>query len=312
MAILSSIEIFTATVEAGSFAAAARRLGVTPSAVSRRVALLEREVRVALLARTTRTLRLTDDGRAFHERCVRILTELQEARDALARANKKPAGLLRVDAPVAFARGVLGPALPRFLERYPEIRLDLTLRDQHVDPVAEGVDLLVRIGKLGDSSLIARKLGASRIVHCASPRYLARHGKLTRPEDLAKHRCLGYLRDGLPAQFSFTREDKVYNQDIAGPFNANDADLLYQLAVAGHGVAAMFDFIVRDAITRGELVEVLPDHPSIAWPVHALYPKNRHLLPKVSVFIDFLATLCRDRAAQLRRPATRVKSRTRA
>ncbi|AKV04270.1 Transcriptional regulator, LysR family [Labilithrix luteola] len=293
---LEGIEFLTAAVAAGSFAAAARRLGVTPSAVSRRVAQLERDLGVPLLARTTRSLRLTNDGQAFHERCVRILEELREARDTIARATKKPAGLLRVDAPVALGRAVLAPKLKRFLDRYPEIRLDLTLRDHFVDPVAEGLDVLVRIGSLGESNLIARKLGASRILHVATPSYLKRNGTPKNLKDLARHDCLGYLRDGRPAAFKFVAGDSTLATEIEGSFNANDAEVLKQLVIGGQGIAALFDFLVRDELASGQLVEVLDQHPGTMWPIHALYPRNRHLLPKVGVFLDFLTTLCGRRA----------------
>jgi DNA-binding transcriptional LysR family regulator len=293
MGTFDGIELLTLVVEAGSFAAAARKRGVTPSAVSRRIATLERDLGVPLLARTTRSLRLTQDGQAFHERCVRILEELNEARDAMARARKRPAGLLRVEAPLALGREVIAPRLPPFLERYPEIRLDLTLRDQLVDPIAEGLDLVVRIGTLADSTLIARRLGSSRLVFCASPAYLRRHGTPRTPADLARHQCLGYLTEGRPRPFEFVSQAGVQLVQIAGPCHANDADVLRQLAVAGRGVVALFDFLVAEDLARGALVTLLADHPSSSWPIHALYPKNRHLVPKVGVFLDFLAGLHR-------------------
>jgi DNA-binding transcriptional LysR family regulator len=311
MSAFDGIEFFTVTVSAGSFAAAARKLRVTPSAVSRRVAALEGELGVQLLARTTRTLRLTEDGLAFHERCVRILEELHEARDAIARARLKPSGLLRVDAPIALGRTVLAPRLPAFLERYPEIQLDLTLRDQLVDPVAEGLDVLVRIGPLRDSPLIARKLGESRGVLCASPSYLRKHGKPKQLSDLAHHQCLGYLREGRPSPFDFAGQGgAITTVAVAGRFNANDADLLLQLALAGRGVAWLFDFIVESHVARGELLPLLPEHTTPVWPVHALYPQNRHLLPKVRAFVDFLAGTCglsggKEVRERPRRPARR-------
>jgi DNA-binding transcriptional LysR family regulator len=260
--------------------------------VSRRVATLESELGVQLLARTTRTLRLTEDGLAFHERCMHILEELHEARDAIARVRKKPSGLLRVDAPIALGRNVLTPKLPAFLERYPEIRLDLTLRDQFVDPTVEGLDVLVRIGALRDSTLISRRLGESRLVACASPAYLRKHGVPKQPSDLARHQCLGYLREGRPDAFGFVADDATTLVAIAGQCNANDADVLLQLAVAGRGIILLFDFLVAEHLASGALVTVLDDYPSLVWPVHALYRKNRHLLPKVRVFLDFLTTLC--------------------
>ncbi|WP_394833253.1 LysR family transcriptional regulator [Pendulispora rubella] len=295
MGTLAGIEFFTATVEAGSFASAARRLGVTASAVSRRVAQLERELGVPLLSRTTRSLSLTHDGRAFHERCVRILGELREAHDAMARASQKPSGLLRVEIPVALGHAVITPKMPLFLAKYPAVRLELTLRDSFVDPVAEGIDILVRIGPPGESALIARRLGASQIVPCAAPAYLARRGTPKAPSDLAEHDCLGYLRDGRPDPWRFVAADgTTMAVDIKGPYHANDAAAGYQAALAGRGLVALFDFVVKDAFARGELVRVLENYPMPTRPIHALYPKNRHLLPKVRVFLDFLVELFRD------------------
>lgn len=297
MSTFDGIEFLTVAVETGSFAAAARRLGVTPSAVSRRVATLESELGVQLLARTTRSLRLTEDGLAFHERCTRILEELQEARDAIARVREKPAGLLRVDAPIALGRSVLTPKLPGFLERYPEVRLDLTLRDQLVDPIAEGLDVLVRIGLPRDSTLISRRLGESQLLTCASPAYLRKHGVPKHPRDLARHQCLGYLREGRPAPFGFVSGETTLFVDVAGQCNANDTDVLLHLAIAGRGIVSMFDFLVAPHLESGALVTVLGEHPSLTWPIHALYPKNRHLLPKVRVFLDFMTTFCRRGAS---------------
>ncbi|MDB5219332.1 MAG: Transcriptional regulator, LysR family [Myxococcaceae bacterium] len=306
MGTFDGIEYLTATVETGSFAAAARRLGVTPSAVSRRVATLEGELGVQLLARTTRSLRLTEDGIAFHARCLRILEELHEAQDAIARVRKKPSGLLRVDAPIALGRSVLTPKLPAFLERYPEIRLDLTLRDQLVDPTAEGLDVLVRIGALRDSTLIGRRLGESQLLTCASPAYLRKHGVPKHPRDLARHHCLGYLREGRPDAFAFVTDETTTSVPIAGPCNANDADVLLQLAVAGRGIILLFDFMMAAHLASGALVTVLDDYPSLSWPIHALYPKNRHLLPKVRVFLEFLATRVVARRSSLTAPSVQA------
>jgi len=289
MGALEDIELLVAAVDGGSFAAAARRLGVTPSAVSRRIARLEAELGAPLLARTTRSLRPTNDGRAFYERCVRVLEELSEARDAIARTRRAPSGVLRVDAPLALGRKVVAPALPAFLARYPAVRVDLTLRDQRVDPVAEGLDVLVRIGELGDSSLFARRLGSSRFVHVASPAYLRRRGRPRTPADIARHMCVGHLSEGRPMGFRFPRDEGVTTVEIAGNAHANDADVIRELALAGHGIAALFDFIVAEDLARGALVEVLADSPSVWWPIHALYVRNRHLVPKVAVFLDHLA-----------------------
>jgi len=294
MSTLAGIDFFATTVECGSFASAARHLGVTASAVSRRVAQLESELGVSLLARTTRTLRLTDDGRAFHERCVRILEELRDAREAIVRASKKPSGRLRVEAPLSLGRIVLAPKIPEFLARHPEIKLELMVRDRFIDPVAEGIDVIVRIGALGESSLIARRLGEARVLMCASPAYLKKRGTPKTLSDLARHNCLAYLReDGhpYPWRFASAQDEGTRVVDIAGHYHANDAEILHIGAVAGKGIVALFDFSVARSMRRGELVRVLEDHPLQSRPIHALYPKNRHLLPKVRVFLDFLVTL---------------------
>jgi DNA-binding transcriptional LysR family regulator len=288
MSQLEGIEYFVRTVEAGSFAAAARRFGVTPSAVSRQVARLEDDLGVPLLARTTRSLSLTHDGQAFHARCLRVLEELGEARDALARVRKKPAGVLRVDAPVALGRAVFAPRLPEFLERYPDIDVELTLRDQLIDPVVEGSDVLVRIGPPRDSSLIARHLGHSRLVLCGAPSYLRKRGIPNRPADLARHECLSYLRPDGRQCWRFRSGEQLLEIVPLGHLQVNDAGVLATHAVAGRGLVMMFDFLVADAIARGELVAVLEPYAPPPWPIHALYPKNRHLVPKVGAFLDFL------------------------
>ncbi len=288
---LEGIELFALTVEAGSFASAARRLGVTPSAVSRKVAQLERELGVPLLARTTRSLSLTHDGQSFHARCVRILEELGEARDALARVRKKPSGVIRVDAPLALGRKVLAPRLPEFLARYPEIKVELTLRDQFIDPFVEGSDVLLRIGARGESTLIARRLGESQLVVCGSPAYLRRHGTPKTPQDLGRHECLGYLREGRPTSWRLVATGETVDVDVTGRCHANDADVLLTSALAGQGLAMLFDFLAAEGLERGALVRVLSPFASAPWPIHALYPKNRHLVPKVGVFLDFLEEL---------------------
>jgi DNA-binding transcriptional LysR family regulator len=289
MSQLEGIEYFVRTVEAGSFAAAARRLGVTPSAVSRQVAHLEEELGVPLLARTTRSLSLTHDGQAFHARCLRVIEELTEARDALARVRKKPAGVLRVDAPSALGRRVLAARLPEFLERYPDIDVELMLRDQLVDPFVEGSDVLLRIGALRDSALIARRLGESRLVMCGAPSYLKKRGVPKKPADLARHECLSYLRADGRQPWRLRSNDQPLEVFPVGSLQVNDAETLVTHALAGRGLVVVFDFLVAEALRTGQLVAVLARYAPPAWPIHALYPKNRHLVPKVGVFLDFLA-----------------------
>jgi DNA-binding transcriptional LysR family regulator len=295
---LEDIVHLRATVDAGSFAAAARKLGVTPSAVSRRVARLEDELGVRLLARTTRALRLTDDGRAFTDRCARILDELDEAKRSLARSRERPTGTLRVDCGVVVARSLLTPHLPAFLARHPSLSLELTVRDQRVDLVTEGVDVAVRIGVLEPMSLIAKKLGEAEIVVVGSPAYLKRRGRPGHPRDLAKHDVLGFLRDGHPAAWSYLDEGGTRAIAVTGPFHSNDVDALRAVAIAGRGLVYAFDFLVEDDLRAGRLVRVLEDAAPVRWPLHALYSPNRHLLPKVRVFLDFLERVVAKRPAR--------------
>lgn len=295
MGFYEGIELFALTVETGSFASAARRVGMTPSAVSRRIALLESEVGLPLLARTTRALSLTHDGRAFHERCVRILEEVGEAKRLALRAKQSPSGTVRVDAPIALGRSAIAPRIPELLRKYPELAVDLTVRDQFVDPFVEGVDVLVRIGSIGDGALIARRLGQSRLVTCAAPKYLARRGAPRTLDDLARHDCIGYLREGRPATWLFPEDDGVRSIDPVGRYHSNDAFSIVCAGIAGQGIISVFDFLVEDAIRSGTLVPVLPDVRTPVWPIHALYPKNRHLVPKVRVFLDFVTRILAPR-----------------
>jgi len=185
------------------------------------------------------------------------------------------------------------------------------LRDQAVDPVAEGIDVLVRIGKVGDSAtLISRKLGVSQLIHCAAPSYVRRHGVPTHPRELSAHACVGYLREGRPSPFEFVGAEGTYAVDIQGTCHANDADVLLQLAQAGSGIVALFDFLARDALRTGSLVQVLSAHLSTAWPIHAHYPQSRHLLAKVRVFLDFLVTLFRAPGTKRAEASTRPRAPT--
>ncbi|MCW5731549.1 MAG: LysR family transcriptional regulator, partial [Alphaproteobacteria bacterium] len=189
---LMAMAVFARIVEAGSFTAAARRLGMSKSAVSKQVSRLEEALGTRLLNRTTRRLSLSQAGLAFHEHCARILAEAQAAEEAVQSLQAEPRGLLRVNAPMSFGILHLAPAIPDFLARYPGLRVDMDLADRYVDLVAEGFDLAIRIGRLEDSSLIARRIAPARRVVCGTPDYFARHGVPAEPADLARHNCLLY------------------------------------------------------------------------------------------------------------------------
>jgi len=286
---LQAIAAFVKVVEAGSFAGAATRLDVSVSAVSRQVADLEAHLRTRLLNRTTRRLSLTEAGRAFHERSLQLLADLEEAEEAVTATTVVPRGTLKLTASGGFAVRHLAPAIAEFSARHSDLRFDVQLSEHAVDLVDAGIDLAIRIGELGSQALIARRLGLSHLVCCASPTYLARCGSPRIPEDLGQHRCLIYEYAGDANLWRFTdpggREHAIR---VAGPARSNNSEMLAALAVAGMGVLREPDFIVAPAIRDGRLKVVLPDYRPPSVPIHAVYPSRRHLSAKVRAFIDFL------------------------
>jgi DNA-binding transcriptional LysR family regulator len=291
---LGSMELFVAVVDAGSFSAAARRLGLAPSSVARGIGGLEDELGVRLLARTTRRLSLTEPGRVYHERSRRILSEVEEARLSVARLEAAPRGLLRISVPVVFGRLHVAPALAEFLASYPEVEIDLSMTDAYVDLVEEGIDLAIRVGELQDSSLMARKLAPTRRVMCASPAYLERRGAPARPSDLKGHDCLSYRYSGAAPIWRLRAPDGTLHEiEVSGSLRTNNADALHIAALAGVGIVLLPTFLAGADIRGGRLRLLFEDHrvsatSSLDTNIHAVFPCNRHLSPKVRAFVDFL------------------------
>lgn len=280
---------FVRAVETGTFSAAARDLGLTPSALSKLVGRLEDRLGVRLLHRTTRRLQLTAEGETFFNRARPILTALDEAEAEVAAAGAQPRGLLRLICGSAFGRHQLTPAIPRFLERYPEIELDLTIDDMAPVPTDERYDLTIRIGALDESSAVARRICNLERVICAAPAYLERHGVPRTPDELQRHNCLWIT--SLPAlrRWPFDTDDGIRVVHISGNIVANNAETVLQLAVAGVGITRLTDVIVGDALRRGALVPILAEwHHVEPVPLYATYPSGRHLAPKVRAMMDFL------------------------
>ena len=287
---LSAMEAFARVAEARSFSEAARRLGASKSLVSRQVAALEAELGARLLHRTTRRLTLTEAGQGYYEHVARILTEIADANLSVTRLQAQPRGRLRVNAPMSFGFLHLAPAIPDFLAACPEIEIDLAMNDRFVDLVDEGFDLVIRIGRLPDSSLVARRLAPMRRCVCASPDYLARAGVPGSPDDLANHQCLGYSNTALPDQWSFAAPDgKPWPVKIKGRLRANNGDALRVAALKGLGLVSLPSFIVGGDLQAGTLVSVLGAYVPQDSGIYAVYPHSRHLSPKVRAFIDFLA-----------------------
>jgi DNA-binding transcriptional LysR family regulator len=291
MADIDAYAIFAAVVEAESFTGAARATGLTKSAVSRAIGRLEDRLGARLLNRTTRNLALTEAGAAFHARVLRILAEIEEAEQEAADQTATPRGTLRINAPVTFGVQHLAPVVADFLEACPELRVDLSLSDRFVDLVEEGVDVAIRIGRLTDSSLRARRLAPVRQMICAAPGYWDAHGRPAEPRDLADHNCLtyAYLSSGNAWRFLTPDGRGEETVRISGALHSNNGDVLRLAAIAGAGVIMEPSFIVGADVAAGRLEEVLAGRTASGGDIWAVYPPGRYVPAKLRVFIDFLA-----------------------
>ncbi|MCB1476150.1 MAG: LysR family transcriptional regulator [Rhodobiaceae bacterium] len=291
----AEIETFVRIVEAGGIGAAADRMGVAKSAVSRRLKDLESRLNVRLINRTTRRLSLTETGRAYLERCQRIMADLDEADDSASQTHGALSGRLRIAAPLSFGVKHLAPAAASFMQEHPHITLDLDLNDRRVDLVEDGFDLAVRVGALEDSSLIARKLAPVRHLICASPEFLERHGPIVTPDDLKGLPALRYSNVSPRRAWQVTGPDgKEYRLQVTDRMFCNNGDFLISSAEAGIGIVIEPIFLIAEAVRSGRLVPVLRgyDIPGVA--AYALYPPGRHLSVKVRAFIDHLVAAFGD------------------
>jgi DNA-binding transcriptional LysR family regulator len=284
------LQAFVTVVETGSFTAAADRMNVAKSAVSRRVTALEERLGVQLLRRTTRRLNLTDSGRGFYEHGARILADLDEAESAVRQTHGELHGLLRLALPLSFGTRHMCEPIAQFCAQHPHVRFDFDLNDRRVDLLEEGVDMALRIGRLTDSSLIARRLFSVRSVVCASPAYIEKNGAPGSPEALAEHPCLVY--GNLPEPDVWRCVDAngdSHEVRVNVAMTASSGDFLSNAAAKGLGVVLQPTFIAGDSIRRGDLVPVLTGYRWPETPAYALYPPTRHLSFRVRAFIDFLA-----------------------
>ena len=285
---LNSIRAFTKVVQHSSFAAAARDLRLSRSAVSKYVLELEEELGVQLLSRTTRSVTATENGQAYYERCLAILSDLEEADLAATRLQAEVRGLLRINAPMSFGTLHLARAVADFMEKYPDLRIQLLLSDQQVDPVQEGFDVTLRIADLPASSMIARRIAPARRAICASPSYLARHGTPKHPDDLRGHACLTYGHLATGNQWKLTGADGDHWIAVPWTLCTNNAEVLRDAAVQGRGIALLPTFIAGADFQQGRLATILTGYQVPEISIYAIYPETRHLSLKVRVFIDFL------------------------
>lgn len=287
---LTSMNVFVRAAELGSFAAAANDLRLSPQMVAKHIARLESRLGTALLNRTTRRQHLTDIGRSYYERCKIVLSEA-EAADAIALEMKvTPSGTLRVNAPVTFGTSTLAPFITQYLAQYPETQVELTLSDRLVDPVEEGYEVILRIGELTDSQMIAYPLRPYRLIACASPGYLAQRGIPLTPVELAHHSCLvyGIWSPQAPCRWQFSQDGKTQEIQPEGRLRSNDWRALLHAAVSGYGVTLGPEDVLKEEITAGRLVQVLPDYDGPSRPMHVLTPAGLRQTVKIRSFIQAL------------------------
>ena len=292
---MTALRVFRTVVEQGSFAGAARRMGLSPAAVSKNIGELEAHLNVRLLNRTTRRMSLTEAGQRYFEQIARILDDLAEADHSLGPMQHKPSGLLRVSAPMTFTLTRLSAAIVGFLGRHPDLSLDLQLDDRRVDIVQEGFDLAIRgSDRLEDSSLVARKLMTLHHVVCASPDYFARRGRPRVPQDLKAHECIQFTLSGHVHEWEFTRDGESVRVPIDGRYKVTTGLASRDALLAGFGLNLIPRQYVADDIEAGRLATALDDWTPVRTSIYAVYPSRRYILPKVRAFVEFLVEETRE------------------
>jgi DNA-binding transcriptional LysR family regulator len=285
---LTSMKAFVAVAETGQFALASERLGLSRAMASKLVMDLEAHLGLRLLNRTTRKVSLTEPGAAYLERCRDILSAIEEAERELASQASEPVGRLRVTAPMALGASHVAPQIAVYAARHPRVNIELVLNDRIVDLVEEGYDLAIRIGRLADSSLIARRIGETRFVVCASPGYLAARGRPSRPADLSAHECVLYSYASAAWTFSGPHGSETVR--VGGRVVCNNGEAICQMAINGLGVIVQPDFMAAPHLQSGALEQILAEYADEPRGVYAVYPSHRHVPLKLRQFIDLLAS----------------------
>jgi len=290
----AALRLFHRIAETGGFSEAGRQLGLTPSAVSRQVAALENELGARLFNRSRNArATLTEAGQIYLAYANRIVDDLRHAREAVADRTGEPAGLLRVGAPIDLGQRHIAPLLPEFLRLCPKVRVELMLDDQIADFTADEIDLAIRIGKLRDSSLVARRIAPNKRVVCASPAYLEAHGEPRAPQDLRRHNCLTYKSHAARNVWRFREGEGIVDVRVEGTMATNNGHALLAAALGGLGIILQPEWMVAPDVAAGRLRILMPDcdasSSDISTAVYAVYPDRRHLLPRTRAFIDFVA-----------------------
>ena len=289
MDVMQSMEVFRRVAEAGSFSAVARESSISQSSVSKHIAALEQRLGTKLLNRSTRQLKLTEAGSEYYHYCVRILNDFQEAEASVGKGQIKPTGTLRLSTTVPFGRAFIIPMLAEFLEKYPDIDIDYMMEDRYTDLVKQGVDLAIRVGPLADSSLVARKIGHARRLVVASPDYLMKKGFPRKPDDLKSHECLllSLLKNPNEWFFSSTQfgDESVH---VNGRFKTSSNDAILEAALAGLGIATLYDWHVQEHVKKRRLTVLLKHYELTAHDINAVYPERRFVPQKVKQLIEHL------------------------
>ena len=303
---LQGMRVFARVAELGSFARAADDLDMSRAMASSYVAQLEKHLGTRLLHRTTRKVMVSPEGAVYLERCKRILDEVQAADDEMRHARARPQGKLRVDMPVAFGRYLLMPALPAFTERYPDVALEVRFNDRFVDLAAEHIDVVLRSGEIRSPDLIARRITSSRLVTCASPSYIARHGMPQTPADLRQHRTIGFLRadNSRPSEWKFKQgRDGTQKLKLSFALSFNTSEPMVMSAYEGQGIIQATDLLLGRAIAEGRVIEILKEYSCEGPPFSVVYPRATQHLAKVRVFAEFAAEIMRKYQARARFPS---------
>lgn len=284
-----TMTVFCRVVELQSFSRAAKVSGISAAMVSKHVANLEHSLKARLLHRTTRQVTPTSIGMLYYERCKAILLELEEAESSISDLTERVSGVLKISAPMDFGRLFLMPVISEFLAEHPDVGIDITFDDRYLNLIDEGLDMTVRIGQLHDSSLVAKKLAASRLIVCAAPHYLSQHGVPQSIQALSGHNCLSYSYSQKKNEWVFNNgKGKSESVLVSGSLTANNGIALKRAAIDGLGVIFQPDFIVTDALLNGELVEILPGSSQEFMSIYGVYPHRRFISSKVRRFLEFI------------------------
>ena len=291
---LAAMNMFIRVVETGSFSSVARELNSTQPTVSKNIAELESWLGAKLLNRSTRSLRLTETGADYYERCVAILQDVEDAEQNVGLLQTQPKGVVHVSAAVAFGRLHLVPRLSGFYEQYPDIKINISLSDRVIDLVEEGIDVAFRMGNLRDSNLIARKLCASPLITVATPAYLKSHGVPRHPKDLRSHNYIVYTDLGNREHTTFSENGETFHVSVSGNLQTNNSDVLRAGLLGGIGISRVPRWLVGDAVSEGTLVETLSNYQLGPTNIYAVYSPGRHLPSKIRCFIDYFAEAFKD------------------